>query len=357
MVEIFPMDLRKRLLDNFDEHTSLQQLITYMATSSATRFLVSNEGFWMVKDDRWRAFRDYLADQQIILNILFYVRRQDHLIQSKYRFGVQRKNITHLPHFGKNNRLLRERGHWFTRTKQLVDLFGREHVFPRVYEAAKALPKGICEDLLSVFDISWSDAMNLPGKVNTSLSPQDLNFMMKINQFEPDIQFKRSLGRQMVQRMSNRPPHPKWSIFAADSYQNIADTYAEENRNFITTYTDLPADFYDFPPYDPSTYVAFTQTQYSVEELSEVLSDVLVTASKEYQEMRLIADQSREQIAQLTQTSAKMHEQLSIIQNNWVVVLGRRSKSLLKRIKAQLQSTIQVNPKLQHPSSEFVGDE
>ena len=286
---------------DFDDCIPLQNLFQQINTSSCKQILLSSERFAPRSSVWWAAFHQYLKEQQITTKLIYYVRRQDQLAQSRYAFYAKFQNITDSPEAyirGQSPRF------WYEYTLQLIDIFGQDQVIPRVYEAAKQ-QGSIFADFMDIWGIPFDEqTFSIPEEqVNAGLSPQELHFLILLNRYRTRPAFARQLANQVLPQLASRQAQVGWNLIPQALYQELSLRYRDDNRKFMQNYTDLPAAYYDFPPYTSS--VNLEEEYLDLQALNEVLAHTIAILDRRVHRLEQSLEQAQHNPKQGTPVQVK----------------------------------------------------
>src|SRR5690606_38518173 len=130
--------------------TMTKNVFNEIRKTKSENILISSEAFeFLKKEDILLLKRDYLND--ISVKIIFYVRRQDDLVESQYNAMIKghqyKHNFSHFLFDSLKTEKNDFKNDFYSILETWRDVFGQENIIVRVYEKEQ-LPNGIFKDFL-----------------------------------------------------------------------------------------------------------------------------------------------------------------------------------------------------------------
>ena len=111
------------------------------------------------------------------------------------------------------------------------------------------------------------------------------------------------------------------NLFSPELYAEIVDRYQEDNRKFITNYTNLPPEAYDFPEFEAYNEPLDEQT-YNSKELSALIARLYVhlenrnvNLSQQYQNLNRKFLQQQEHLQAMQEKFRRQQTQIQALHN------------------------------------------
>ena len=305
---------------DFEIAEPVQEFLSVTRSSPMQKILISSEHFGLRSPNWWQAFRDYLADDDLQISLIYFVRRQDQILQSAYAQSMSGRRRTWTMEEFVTDRA--NHYYWYQKTKALCDILGEDRVLPRVYETAKTSPNGVFGDLFTVLGVPFTDDVAVPDRVfNPSLSPKGLRFILDINKANPRSDFPMAkLKNQILALIDQQSEREQRNLLSRELYAEIIDRYQEDNRKFITSYTNLPPETYDFPEFE--AYNELDEQTYDLRELSALIAQLYVhlenrnfNLSQQYQNLNKKLLQQQDHLQAMQEKFRRQQTQIQTLHN------------------------------------------
>ena len=216
----------------------VKSLIREIKGSKAGNVIISSEECEPLKPDEITQLKDLIPDRYSI-KIIYYVRRQDSRIESRYN------QVMKIPHNSFHKTF-----YDFFRTDSFPVLdyysflipwresFGRENIIVRCYEKEQ-LADGIFADFLQTTGLNLDSAYNIPGEmINKSLNWDMIEYIRLCKaRTTHDIDFNRYLVNKMkMVNLNYDDGKERRSLLSPDQKSHIIEYYSESNAKLAREY-------------------------------------------------------------------------------------------------------------------------
>jgi len=275
---VFAKKLRSDSFEDLYNETngSYQKLLTHIKESSFTKFLLSSEFFATVPAKRYKKMIDDLKELDVVVKIIYYVRRQDQFLMSAYMQEVKRNRYTGYPEEFVLKNYKKWHLNYYDLTKNFVHLFGKANVKVSIYDSTKTYQYGIVEHFLFELLQYTPEWIYSEKYINTSPSPYEIKMMLFANQYKPRMKFSDILVENSA--MSNRSrPFSQHNILSIEMLKMIDEYYQESNKLFEKEFIHNTS----FPPYNfEFDYVDLKELRFDVEDVLDIITGFLVYFDK-----------------------------------------------------------------------------
>lgn len=265
------------------------------------KIILSDESLWIFGDkhrEGWAVLKSDLEKRGLKLCVVAYLRRQDSFVLSYYRQMV-RVAITELPFYEYWDTLQNKYPmDYYSYTKYLAGVIGKENVFFRVYERGqfRGEEHNIYSDFLEILGLSLKDGFVLKKEVyNTSPDDSLLELRRILNQLPNPDRYNQLLMNSyraiLRDRAEERPP--KTSFFRPGEQTAYLESFAESNSRFAREYLGREDGtlFYDqsdteLPEYEVITEDLLRDTILYYAKVAELLEKENNKLRAEFEEVR-----------------------------------------------------------------------
>jgi hypothetical protein len=144
--------------------------------------------------------RDSIINNGNIIKVIIYLRRQDHLSESRYFNTVKNGKTSEEPLAW----CLKKNYHYDRQLKTLSRIFGKENIIVRVYEKSQFFQGTIYSDFLNCVGINWSNEFKIPeGNPNPSLSRGTVKILQLANSFDLEPWNRRIIYDNIIDILRN----------------------------------------------------------------------------------------------------------------------------------------------------------
>lgn len=215
-----------------------ERLVNEMKKSDQNTIILSSESFELLKKEETSRLKEIIPDK-FLVKIIYYVRRQDEQLESRYNQRVKMQSLGFDKNFDEflQSFSLNELD-YYSHLLPWKETFGKENIIVRVYEKEQ-LPNGIFRDFLSAVGLDLDENFELPKRVvNPSLNWDLIEIIRLCNvHFKGDSAFHRYLLDELKQINMNDTGHPvNRSYLSPGDRHGIIDFFSKSNGKVAREY-------------------------------------------------------------------------------------------------------------------------
>ncbi|MBI1261047.1 MAG: hypothetical protein GC184_04930 [Rhizobiales bacterium] len=218
-----------------------------------------------------KCFAPVVSDMQVIV----YLRRQDHLIESAYN-QLTTAGINTLPFRtwldqslkgGIKNFSYDDRLHLF------AEVFGKSNLHVRVFEKSQLHPSGLIHDFMKLMGIEDLSEFELVPSLNRSMPPEFIETLRCASAAHPDVQLRKILCKLMRASPIRGLDPSDYTLFDAALRKQVLDTCRGSNERIARDFLNREDGvlFHETETPDIPTYPGI-----SVERMGEIFSKILL---------------------------------------------------------------------------------
>ncbi len=205
--------------------------------------ILSDESFWECGHRNpkfWPQFKKDLAERDLRLRVVFYLRRQDLWIQSYYKEKAKTRTSLSFADY-----LVEcEQRRFFTDYGAYLDMldktFDREDVFIRIMESGQfaGAEQTIQSDFLDILGLSLADGFKVKSEVrNQALSGTALEISRLLNGLDENHVRGKKTRKAIKELQAKKPPEEKVTLFESmQAQKEYLDSYAASNEHVAREY-------------------------------------------------------------------------------------------------------------------------
>lgn len=248
------------------------ELLHIMKKTHYKKTILSSEFFTLATLNKMEQLKSDLFKIGVNLKVIFYVRRQDQFLMSYYMQQVKRNNLVNFPEdYLLDNYKKLEYLKYFTYTTGLVNILGKENLYPFIYENTKINEKGLVGHFLKTILGNIPKWVEPVKSVNTSPSPLEIKFLLACNQYSPNMKFSDILIEDSISRGKSQK-YQDHRIVSDKIIDDIMQYFQDENEKFTIEFTEGVS----FPDSKVTKYIDIKKLDFSVNDVVDIVSGYLV---------------------------------------------------------------------------------
>lgn len=228
-------------LQNRPFHTNPKELtrsfVKEIQESKQENIVISSEVFEMLHYEEISRLKELITDE-FLVKIIFYMRRQDLNIESRYNQLIRasaRLEKKFDEYFNDNSFQVLD---YYALLLPWRQAFGKENVIVRVYEKEQ-LPNGLFDDFLNAIGLDLDKTYKIPTEsINPSLNWDLVEIIRLCNiHFKEDPNFHRYLLNALSRiHLKNTIPNGKQDLLSPQQRHDIAERFSESNEKVAREY-------------------------------------------------------------------------------------------------------------------------
>jgi hypothetical protein len=201
--------------------------------------LLSSEDFYLfpAPGTLLKLLKEVEVASRFRIALIVYLRRQDLAHESWYNQTVKAQGATH--RFDQSVRDTYALWDYEANLKLWADVFGTENIMVRPFEQAQFAGGSLIDDFLAVLQLSGVGFKVPPGRINTSLNKDLLEFQRLFNALPMATQDKRRFHRQLMELSMAAQGNGRFNetpFLDYDGRKALLETYEAGNRVVARTY-------------------------------------------------------------------------------------------------------------------------
>jgi len=260
------------------EQIHLKSLISSIKNSDSDIGIVSSEFFTNIPLTSVELLKDTCQKLGVVVKYFYYIRRQDQFLMSGYMQRVKRHHYTEYPEeFIKNTYKNTGFLNYYSFSKGLANVLGKENVIVRNFDKCKKHPKGLAVDFIESLGCKV-DGFSIENKVvNISPTPIEIKTLLVLNKYKPKVSLTDGIVQDSV-LYGRGKLSAHHSILKPEVCQEVLSYFQSQNERLNNEFLENNQQL-DLKV-DNSSYIDLQKLELSPMELLDIVGSILIRLDK-----------------------------------------------------------------------------